>query len=80
MLKLVFCVLTEQLLYHILFGWLHCYEITFVKKCNKLLLQKSEAKIFDQKGFIENLFNINENNDLKVLRINQIMSKLLTLS
>ena len=50
-----------------------------VKKCNKLLLQKSETKIFDLKRFIENFFKGNEKNNSDVLRINQIMSKLLTL-
>ena len=67
--KLVFA---EQLL--------HCYEVTLVKKCNKPLLQKSETKIFDQKRFMKNLFKVNEKNKSGVLRINQIMSKLLPLS
>ena len=31
--KLVFLVFTEQLLYQIIFGRLHCYEVTLVKKC-----------------------------------------------
>ena len=55
----------------------------------KFLLQKSvinhyyvkvKKKIFDQKKFIEKLFKVNEKNNLGVLRINQIISKLLTLS
>ena len=77
--KLVFWVFTEQLLYHILFGRLHCYEVTLVKMCNKSILQKSETKIFNQKRFIKNLFKVNAKNRSNVLRINQIMSKLLTL-
>ena len=77
--KLVFWVFTEQLLYHAIFGRLHCYEVTLVKKSNKLLLQKSETNIFDQKIFIKNLFKVNGKNKSGVLRINQIMSKLLTL-
>ena len=78
--KLVFWVFTEQLLYHIIFGRLHGYEVALVKECNKpLLLQESEAKIFDQKRFIKNLFEVNEKNNSGVLRINQIMSEMLTL-
>ena len=77
--KLVFWVFTEQLLYHIIFGGLHCHEVTLVKKCNKPLLQKTETKIFDQKRFIKNLLKINDQNKSSILRINQIMSKLLTL-
>ena len=59
---------------------MHCYDVTLVTKCNKLLLQKSEAKIFDQKRVIENFFKVNEKNNLGILRMNQIMSRLLTLS
>ena len=75
--KLVFVVFTEQLLYQIIFGRLHCYEVTLVKKCNKPQLQKSETKFFDQIRFIKNLFKVSEKNNSGVLRINQIMSKLL---
>ena len=77
--KLVSLVFTEQLLYQIIFGRLHCYEVTLVKKCNKPLLQKSETKIFDQKRFIKNLLKGSEKNNSGVSRINQIMSKLLIL-
>ena len=56
---------------------LHCYEVTLIKKCNKPLLQKSETKVFDQKRFIKNLLKVSEKNNSGVLRINQIMSKLL---
>ena len=34
-----------------IFGPLHCYEVTPVKKCNKAPLQKSETKIFKQRRF-----------------------------
>ena len=78
--KLVFWVFKEQLLYHIIFGRPHCYEVTLVKKCNKPLLQKSDTKIFDEKRFIENLFKVNEKDKSGVLRIHQIMINLLTLS
>ena len=78
--KLVFLVFTEQLLYQIIFGRLHCYDITLVKKCNKPLLQKSETKVFDQKRFIKNLLKVSEKNNSGVSRINQIMYKLLILS
>ena len=64
-------------------GRLDCYEVTLVKKCNRPLLQKSEAKIFDRKRFIKNLFKGNEKTNSSVLRLNQIISKLskfLTLS
>ena len=60
---------------HIIFGRLYCYEVIFVKKCNKLLLQKSGAKIFDQKRFMKNLFKVNEKNNSGVLRINEIKSE-----
>ena len=78
--KLVFLVFTEQLLYQIIFGRLHCYEVALVKKCNKPLQQKSETKILDQKRFIKNLLKVSEKNNSGVSRINQIMSKLLILS
>ena len=78
--KWVFWVFTEQLLYHIILKRLHWYEVTLVKKCNKPLLQKRETKIFDQKRFMKNLFKVNEKNKSGILRINHIMSKLLTLS
>ena len=77
--KLAFLVFTEQLLYQIVFGRLHCYEV-LVKKCNKPLLQKSEKKFLDQERFVKNLLKVNEKNNAGISRINQIMSKLLTLS
>ena len=78
--KLVFLVFTKQLLYQIIFGRLHCYQVTLVKKCNKPLLQKSETKVFNQKRFIKNLLKVSEKNNSGVSIINQIMSKLLTLT
>ena len=78
--KLFFLVFTEQLLYQIILGRLHCYEVTLIKKWNKPLLQKSERKAFDQKRFIKNLLKVSEKNDLALSRINQIMSKVLILS
>ena len=53
--KLVFRAFPEQLLFHIIFELLHCYEVTFVKKYNKPLFQKSETKIFDLKRFHKKL-------------------------
>ena len=79
--KLVFLVFTEQLLYQIIFGQLHCYEVTLVKKCNKPLLQKSETKVFDQKKiYKKTCWKSARKNNLDVSGINQIMSKLLILS
>ena len=49
---------TKQLLYHLISGRLHSYEVTLAKKCNKPLLQKTETNIFDQKRFIKNLFTL----------------------
>ena len=77
--RLVFWEFTEQLPLHIIFGWLHCYEVTLVKKCNKPLLQKRETKIIHQKQFIKSLFKVNKKNKLDILIINQIMPKLPTL-
>ena len=34
----------------------HCYEETFVKKCNKPLLQVSETKIIEQEKFLKIFF------------------------
>ena len=56
-----------------------CHEVALVKMCNKPLLQKTGAKIFDQTKFIKNLLKVNQKNKSSILRINQIMSKLLTL-
>ena len=53
--NLVFLVFTKQLLYQIILGQLHCYEVTLVKKCYKPLLQKTETKVFDQKKIYKKL-------------------------
>ena len=78
--KLVFLVFTEQLLYQMIFGQLHCNEVTLVKKCNKPLLQKSETKVLDQKKIYKKIVESSEKNNSDVSRINQIMSKLLILT
>ena len=78
--KLVFLVFTEQLLYQIISVQLDCYEVTLVKMYNKLLPQKSETKVFNQKRLIKNLLKVSEKNNSGVSRINQIMYKLLILS
>ena len=67
-------------LHQITSGWLHCYEVTLVEKCNKALLQKSETKVFDQKRFVKYLLKVSEKNNSGVSRINEMMSKLLILS
>ena len=78
--RLVFWVFLEHLFYHINFGRLHCYEVTLVKKYNKTQLQKVKQRFSTEKDFIEYLFKVNEKKNLGVLRLNQVMSKVLTLS
>ena len=78
--KLVFLVFTEQLLYQVIFGQLHCYEVILVKRCNKPLLQKSETKVLTKKRLVKNLLKVSEKNNSDVLRKNQIISKLLILN
>ena len=63
--KLVFLVFTEQLLYQRVFSWLHCYEVTPLKKCDRPLLQKIETKVFNQKRFIKNLLKVSEKNNFE---------------
>ena len=76
-----FWVFPEEPLSHIIFEQLHSYEVTLVKKYNKPLLQKSEIKVFDQKRFHKKLVPSNEKKkNSGVLRLNQIMPKLLTMS
>ena len=77
--KLVFLVFPEQQLSHIISERLHCYEVTLVKRYNKSLLQKSETKTFDQKRFQKKLVPSQQEKNLGVLRLNQIMSTLLTI-
>ena len=78
--KLVFWVFPEQLLSHIIFERLHCGEVTLVKKDNKTLLQKTETKIFDQQRFHKKLVSSQQEKKLGILRLNQILYKLLTIS
>ena len=46
--KLVFWVITEQLLYHIILKRLHCYEVYSCKE--SVINHKSETKIFGRFG------------------------------
>ena len=69
-------VFTEQLLYNIIFGWL---QVALVKKCNKPLLEKREEKIFEQTKFCKKLVQSQRKNNLGILRINQKISKMLTI-
>ena len=69
--NLIFCVLLEQLLSNIMFGRLHYYEVTLIKKYNKPLLQKSETNVFKQKKkIIKNLLKVNEKKTSDLLRLN----------
>ena len=61
--KLVFWVFSEQLLYHITFELLYCYEVTLVKKYNKTLFSKSDIKIFDLKRFQKKLVSSQREKD-----------------
>ena len=78
--KIVCWVFPEQLLSQIIFERLHCYEVTLVKKYNKTLFKKSETKIFDQKRFHKKLVPSQREKNSNVLRLNQMMPKLLTIS
>ena len=50
------------------------------KKYNKPILQKRETKIFKQRRFHKKLVQSQREKNLGVLRLNQIMPKLLTIS
>ena len=78
--NLVLWVFPEQLASHIIFERLHCYEVTLVKKYHKALSQKSKTKIFDQKSFRKKLVPSQREKNSGVLRLNQIMFTLLTIS
>ena len=78
--RLVFWVFSEQLLSHITFEPLHCYEVTLVKKYNKPLFQKSQTKTFDLKRLHKKLVPSQWEKHFGVLSLNQIMSTLLTIS
>ena len=66
---LIFCVLLDQLLSHIIFGQLYYYKYTLVKKYNKPL-QKRETKVFKQKKIIKDLFKVQEQKNSSVLKLN----------
>ena len=86
--KLVLWVFIEQLLSHIIFESPHCYEATLVK----LLLQKKQKnktkmvttakktnKDFRQKRLTNKLVLSQRERTSGILRLNQILSKLLTI-
>ena len=80
LLQVSFLCIPEQLLSQIIFGQLNCYEVTLVKKYNKPLLQKSETKFFKQKIFHKKLVQSQREKKTVVLRLNQMMPRLLTRS
>ena len=52
--KFVFWVFPEQLLAHIIFERLHCYDITLVKKYNKTMTTKKVKERYStKKNFIK---------------------------
>ena len=79
-LKLFFCTFPKQLMSHIIFGLLYRYEVSLVKKYDKVLLQKSETNIFKQKWFHKKLVQNQREKKIERFELNQIISKLLTLS
>ena len=78
--KLVFWLFPEQLLSHITFELLHCSEVTLVKKYNKPFFKKCEAKFLDLKRFHKKLVPSQREKYTGVLRLNQMMSTLLTIN
>ena len=77
--KLVLWVFIEQLFSHIIFDWLHCSEVTLVKKY-KPSLQKKGTKIFDERRSTKKPVPSQREKNSGVLRLNQILSNLLTIS
>ena len=71
-LKLVFCVFLEQPVPFI--------YIALAKKFHNLLLQKCENKIFKQKRLYKKLVESKREKYSGILRLNEMMSKLLTIS
>ena len=53
--KLIVCVFPQKLLPCIIFGQVHCCEVTLLNKYNKPRLQKSETEVFKQKQFHKKL-------------------------
>ena len=78
--NLVFWVFTEQLLYKIILGQLHCYEVTLVKNVINHCYKKVKQRFSTKKRLIESLLKVSEKNNSYVSIINQLMSKLLILS
>ena len=78
--KLAFWVYLEQLLSNIFFARLHCYKVTLEEKYNKPLLQNIETTIFDQKRCHKKLVQSQWEENSGVLRLNQVMCKLLILN
>ena len=78
--KSVIWLFPEQLPSHIIFEQLDCHEATLAKKYNEPLLQKSETKIFVQKRFSKKIVPSQREKNSDVLRLNQIMFLLVTLS
>ena len=72
------CKKTEQLLSDIISEQLHCYEVTIVKKHNKPVLKKVKQRFSAKKDKM--LVQSQREKNSSVLRLNQIMSKLLTIS
>ena len=62
------------------FWLIYCYEVSFVKKCNKPLLQLRETKIFEKKDLSIFFSKSTRKAIYGVLKINQGMCKLLILS
>ena len=63
-----------------MFGLLYRYEVSLIKKYDKVLLQKSETNIFKQKRFHKKLVQNQREKKIERFELNQIISKLLTLS
>ena len=88
--KLALLVFIEQLLAHIIFEWPHCYEVTLAKPSlqknqkNKTKIKtttkKQTNKDFRQKRLTNKLALSQREKNSCVLRLNQILSKLLTIS
>ena len=54
--KLTLWVFSEQLLCHIIFEWLHCYEVTLLKKYKSHCYKKVKQRFSTKSEFIKNLF------------------------
>ena len=60
-----------------MFWRLSSYEVTLVKKCDEPP-QQQVKHIFDQKRFMKNFLEVNEQSNSSVFKINQTIFKLLT--